>query len=283
MSPLDAALRYAAHGWPVFPCQPDGPRRKQPMTGRGFYDASTDSGKITTWWRRCPLAFVGVPTGEAIGAVVLDVDAKDPAANGFDSLDDLGHAILPETPMSHTASGGLHVFFANPERELKCSVGLLGPGLDVRATGGYIIAPTPDSGYHWDLHWNFRTVAPVIAPEWLWPPKLSRPVCSEPIRPVNGLSPYGAAAIEGACDAIAKAGPGLQERTLNAECFSIGTLAGAGGIPAAIALAALLRAGHAMQDHDPRYPWRTEEIDLKVRRAFNAGMANPREARRAVA
>ena len=121
------------------------------------------------------------------------------------------------------------------------------------------------------------------APEWLWPPSLSRPIPTEPIRPVTGLSPYAAAAIEAACQAIARAPHGQQERVLNAECFSIGTLCGAGAAPADIALAALLRAASTMPDYDPRLPWRPEEIDTKVRRAFDAGQANPREARRAVA
>jgi hypothetical protein len=97
------------------------------------------------------------------------------------------------------------------------------------------------------------------------------------------MSTYGEAAIGSACDAIVRAGPGEQERALNAECFSIGTLAGAGGVPADIALRALLQAAAAMPDHDPKRPWRPEETDFKVRRAFAAGHARPREVRRVVA
>jgi hypothetical protein len=73
-----------------------------------------------------------------------------------------------------------------------------------------------------------------------------------------------------------------RERALNAECFSVGTAAGAGLIPREIALRALLSAAASMPDHDRNRPWRPEEIDLKVRRAFAAGEANPREVRRAV-
>jgi AAA domain len=69
-------------------------------------------------------------------------------------------------------------------------------------------------------------------------------------------------------DAIAHAPAGEQERTLNAECSSIGTLAGAAAVPADLALSAPLRAGAAMPSHDPRHSWRPEEIDFKVRRAF---------------
>ncbi|MGH7093734.1 MAG: hypothetical protein ACREFB_09400, partial [Stellaceae bacterium] len=160
--------------------------------------------------------------------------------------------------------------------------GLLGPGLDIRATGGYIIVPSPDSGYVFDPILGIDTPL-ASAPAWLWPHRPSRPAPAAPIVPVVGLSPYGTAAIEGACDAIIKAGPGAQERTLNAETFSIGTLAGAGAIPADLALRALLRAASGMPDHDPHLPWRPEEIDLKVRRAFEHGFARPREVRRAVA
>jgi len=213
------------------------------------------------------------------GVVALDIDVKNPPTNGYDSLEDLGH-VLPATPMVHTLSCGLHVHFANPERELRCSAGLIGPGLDVRGDGGYVIVPSPGSGYEWDpIHGPDSALA--AAPQWLWPAKLSRPFPTRPIRPVTGLDHYGEAAIEAACNAIARAGPGEQERTLNAESFSIGTLAGAGAIPAGLALQAVLHAARSMPDHDPRWPWRAEEIDLKVRRSFNAGMTHPREVRRA--
>ena len=277
MTPLEAALHYAARAWPVFPCiAADGPNRKRPHTPHGFHDASLEPAVATTWWRRWPDALIGMPTGRKSGNWVLDIDVKQPQANGFDSLDDLGHAILPETPMVHTASGGLHVYFDAGERELKCSAGLLGPGLDIRGDGGYVILPSPGSGYWWDPQWNFGTVLLAPAPAWIWPPKLSRPISTEPIRPVVGLSPYGDAAIENAGNAIFGAPPGEQERTLNAECFSIGTLAGAGAVPETVALNALLRAAHAMPDHNASLPWRPEEIDQKVRRAFHAGMRHPR-------
>jgi hypothetical protein len=222
-----------------------------------------------------------VPTGKASGFVALDIDIKDDLANGFDSLDFLGHSVMPNTPAVHTASGGVHFYFAiSAKRELRNSAGLLGPGLDVRGEGGYVIVPSPGSGYEWDALLNFKTVPLASAPAWLWPPQLSRPRPSEPIRLVKGLSPYADGAINAACNAIVRAGPGEQERTLNAECFSIGTLCGAGAAPQDIALRALLRAGGAMSSYDARRPWRPEEIDLKVRRAFRAGVASPREVRR---
>jgi hypothetical protein len=285
MTPLEQALGYAEiHQIPIFPCRAKDAnlrkKRKSPYTARGFHDASLDPKVIALWWQHWPDALIGMPTGRVSRRWVLDIDVKDDSANGFDSLEDIGPAILPETPMVHTASGRLHVYFDAGDRELRSSAGLIGPGLDVRGERGYVILPSPGSDYWWDLQWNFDTAVPVAAPDWLWPPQPSRAPSTEmAIKPVVGLSPYGKAAIDGAVRAIMNAGHGQQERTLNAECFSIGTLAGAGVVRGDIALRALLFAAQRMPNYDPAWPWRDEEIDSKVRRAFNAGTRHPREAR----
>jgi hypothetical protein len=160
--PLDAALEYAGCGWPVFPCREREPGRKRPFTPRGFLDATTEAAIIERWWRQWPEALIGLPTGWPSGLAVLDIDVKDDRAKGFDTLEDLGH-VLPATPLAHTPSGGLHAYFAYPERELRCSVGSIGAGLDVRATGGYIIAPSPGSCYRWDPIYHFGSVTPARA------------------------------------------------------------------------------------------------------------------------
>src|SRR4051812_39651034 len=144
---LDAADLLAKRGWPVFPCHPG---NKRPRTLNGFHDASTDPAVIAGWWTLWPDSWIGTPTGEPIGAVVLDIDVKRPEANGYDTLDDLGFGILPDTPMAHTASGGLHLYFQIPPGGLRNTNGKrgrgIGPGLDWRGTGGYVILPSPGSG-----------------------------------------------------------------------------------------------------------------------------------------
>src|SRR5262249_30231815 len=75
---------------------------------------------------------------------------------------------------------------------------------------------------------------------------------------------------------IMTAPSGAQEATLNRECYSIGRLAGAGGVPVALALDLLLTAAQAMPSHDARRPWRPDDVEKKVRRSFNAGLAKPR-------
>jgi hypothetical protein len=300
---LDAALAYAARGRRVFPCHWQGERRKHPLTVHGLYDASPGPAIIDAWWRRWQRALIGAPTGRLSGFVVLDVDVKD--AYGFDTLDDLGFAILPDTPMVHTASGGLHLYFAPPDGvDLRNTEGAhgrgIGPGLDWRGAGGYVIAPSPGSGYQWDPHWNLGTVPLAPVPAALLPREVKRPpagacpraaqsadpragagLSDRPVRHTVGLSPYAEAALDSACRRIIAAPAGEQESTVNAECFKIGTLAGAGGIPADFARRALLHAAHRMPDYDRRRPWRAREIEAKVDRSLDAGMHQPRKARHA--
>jgi hypothetical protein len=82
-----------------------------------------------------------VPTGKKSGVVVLDVDVDD---GGLDSLAKLERAGTPAPKMARacTGGGGIHIFFRNPRgTEIRNSAGLLGPGLDVRGEGGYVVVP----------------------------------------------------------------------------------------------------------------------------------------------
>jgi hypothetical protein len=138
---VERALVYAAHGWPVFPCQPGG---KQPATRHGFLDATTDPDKITWWWRRHPAANLAIATGQP-GPDVLDVDQHGPAGNGFAAFNQLKRAGLTDRAgaLVATPSGGLHAYFAGSDQR---SGKLPRHHLDFRAQGGYIVAPPSQVG-----------------------------------------------------------------------------------------------------------------------------------------
>jgi hypothetical protein len=281
--PRGRIARSAPDDWPRFPCGAD----KNPLTPHGFYDATCDPTILDGWRRRWPNALWGVPTGDPIGAVVLDIDVKRPEANGYDTLDALGIGVLPDTPLAHTRSGGLHVYFVRPPGGLRNTGGArgcgIGPGLDWRGDGGYVILP-PSAGYSWDRHKNFETVSLTAVPTILVPriklvAETERP--SRPVERIPGLSPYAEVALDAAARAIGSAPPGQQEITLNAEAFSIGTLAGAGAIPVDFARKVLIWAARQMRDYDPTRPWRLGEIEFKVNRSFNDGMRHPRRTRHA--
>jgi Bifunctional DNA primase/polymerase, N-terminal len=215
---------------------------------------------------------------------VLDVDTKRPEANGYDTLDALGFAILRETPMVHTASGGLYIYFAPANSvEIGCTKGEkgrgTGRGLDWPGVGGYVIVPSTGSGYEWDPHWNFDTVGLAPVPAALLPRDPERPAAiASPVESTTGLSPYAEAALDSACRRIIAAPAGQQEATLNSECFSIGTLAGSDAIPMGFAHRILLWAARQVTDHDRRRPWRARDLENKVARAFEAGTRHPRNA-----
>jgi hypothetical protein len=183
-----AALRYAAKGWHVFPCWwptangcacgkgEECERKAKHPIGRavltGLLEATTDPTIIRSWWIQYPLANVAIRCGAESGIIVLDVDAYK---TGLDSLDALEakNGKLPYSIRARTGSGGgsVHILFQHPRdgsRISSNSSGKLGPGLDIKADGGYIIvAPSMHASggtYEW-VDEDDSTLEP--APAWL--------------------------------------------------------------------------------------------------------------------
>ena len=177
-----AALALAARRRPVFPCRPD----KRPYTSTGFKEASTEAAAIEGWWRRWPAALIGMPTGETSGLVVLDVDQR-PTVDGAQSLMELteAHGQLPDTVEALTPSGGRHVYFRWPGVVVRTTAGKLGPGLDVRGDGGYVIVPpseAPSGRYEWEGSNPAEGAAAM--PPWLL--ELCQARTREPLRVIDG-------------------------------------------------------------------------------------------------
>ncbi|MFC7580763.1 bifunctional DNA primase/polymerase [Schaalia naturae] len=134
-----AAREFASAGVPVFPCAAYG---KRPATGHGFHDATTNLDQIEAWWRQSPGANIGVPTGAASGAIVVDVDLHGPVdgRTGFDRAARAGLVNRWEL-LVRTPTGGLHAYYpATPGTEQR-SWQAGRAGIDFRGDGGYIIVP----------------------------------------------------------------------------------------------------------------------------------------------
>ena len=146
----DAALAYAARGWAVLPCQH---RDKAPLTPHGVHDAATDPAAIRAWWAKWPKANVGLACGPS-GLVVIDLDGE----TGSDSWAALKQRIgfNDDTALALTGRG-VHLYFRAPEGvPIGNDAGRkLGPGIDVKSAGGYVITPPSvhPSGkvYSWDV------------------------------------------------------------------------------------------------------------------------------------
>lgn len=154
---LEAAIRYAKAGWAVLPLQPRG---KAPLTPHGVKDATTDIETIRGWWRRWPHANLGLAVPS--GYLVVDLDSPDVYARL--RAEDLE---LPAT-VTATTGRGVHKWYSTGQLQVRNRVALL-PGIDIRAPGGYIVAPPSvhPSGaiYSWQVELRRSFIAP--CPEWL--------------------------------------------------------------------------------------------------------------------
>lgn len=149
---LAAALAYIGSNLPVFPlhyptrdgvcscgngaCEKVG---KHPMTPHGLKDATTDRQTIERWWSENPFANIGLPTGASSGVVVVDIDHRHDVLASLEVLEKkIG--TLPATLTSRTGAG-LHYFYKYPGVTVRSGVAVLGPGIDIRADGGYVVVP----------------------------------------------------------------------------------------------------------------------------------------------
>jgi hypothetical protein len=197
MSPLDAALDYAARGLRVLPVYPIIEARgrfackcfrtircehpgKHPMTRHGLKDASTDAAVVRQLWYCAPDANVGIACSAACCA--LDVD---PRHGGDATLAEIErqHGPLPVTWTTKTGGGGAHYFFRSANA-IHNSVEQLGAGLDIRGAGGYVVAPpsrhVSGNYYEWKPGHAPGEVPLATMPPWLLAPKHSRPSAPAP-------------------------------------------------------------------------------------------------------
>lgn len=142
---LDLALRYADAGLSVFPCRSD----KKPCTENGFHDATTDATKLKDLFKHHArtAAVVGIACGKS-GLVVIDADRPKPEKNNTDDglalfTEKYGDIIPANTPRIRTPHKGVHFWFKalTDGRVITNAPGNLPPNVDVRGSGGYVIAP----------------------------------------------------------------------------------------------------------------------------------------------
>jgi len=127
---LDAALSYAARGWPVLPL-----RGKIPLSPHGVKDATTDPEIIRAWLTRWPTCNIGIACGEVSDLLVVDVDARSGGLETIAGYD------LPPTLTVQTGGGGLHLYYQRPTVEVMGGKGRFGAGVDCQHDGRYVVAP----------------------------------------------------------------------------------------------------------------------------------------------
>lgn len=256
---LDCALRYATR-WCVFPCAPG---EKRPGTEHGCKDATRDEAQIRNWWTATPSANIGVATGAVSGIFVVDVDGDE----GLDALAEQAGRI-PGTLTQATPSGGYHLVFAYPA-EVGNTARKLGPLLDTRGDGGYIVV-APSSTEKGSYRWLNRVV-PAQLPGWLL--RLVRPAPRqerEHEKPDLGDSEgYVRAALSGECDRVSQAVQGARNHTLNEAAFNLGTLVATGALASETVYDALTQAAYQAGLGE-------REARRTIASGLTAGTKNPR-------
>lgn len=261
----DVAAGIASElGWSVFPLRPSS---KAPATRDGFHAATTDTDLIGRWWKRCPTMNVGIATG-ASRLLVIDLDVKtdDGLANWYA----LGaaHAGWTDTAVVSTPSGGEHWYFTlEPGWAIRNSAGRLAAGIDVRADGGYVVAPpsqTPSGPYDAT---NDHPAAP--APDWLIALLRQPPRPRVPLLPDRTRGGYGDAALDGELGRLAIAREGTRNDTLVRSAFRLGQLVAGGTLDERHVVAELLTVAL-------RIGLAEHEAVATITSGLNAGMRQPR-------
>ncbi|MYV42908.1 hypothetical protein GT030_29595 [Streptomyces sp. SID1328] len=263
-------MTWLARGVPVIPCSRTDKGALVPGFGR---DASaeqlakfSDPEQVWAWWSgRFKRAHVGLLTGRGAdgrGLVVIDLDAPKPdmpplegrwagCMHGYDVLERLAREAGAELPETYTTESpsvgkpvpGAHLYFQQPEDGplIGCATGEgptaphLGPLVDVRGVGGYIIAAGSYSTAQGRPYQRVSApdVLPQELPEWLL--ELLRPAAPpaappRPPAPVRVLPTadraerYAGAALEGAAEDVAQAAEGERNRRLFAAARRLGEL-----------------------------------------------------------
>ncbi|GIH11798.1 DNA primase [Rhizocola hellebori] len=262
-----AALRYAAKGWPVFllghnkrpvancdACRDaDASHDREAcrcLTCHGLYAATRESRRIDIMFRLVPRPMLAIRTGLASRLVVVDVD---PDHGGEDTLTGLvSDDLCPPTLLVRTGSGGRHLYYRHPGGKAPCSQGRLGPGIDIRGDGGYVVAPP-------SIHPRTHT-----AYEWIraWPvaemPSALVKACQP--RPAPAPTPHSSAELghgegitspqrllESLLATIARAPEGKRRTTLYGAARGVARMVAVGAINRSDAWAVLTEAGRNAQ------------------------------------
>ncbi|KQX85342.1 hypothetical protein ASD51_34080 [Streptomyces sp. Root55] len=264
---LSVALTWVRRGIPVVPCSrtdkgalvPGFGKDKTPDEMAPFSDPDT----VTGWWSsgRFARAHVGLLTGRSTidgrGLVVVDLDMPKPGAEplegrwagcagGTDVLELLAReagADWPETYTVMTPSGGLHLYYRQPEDGplIGCATGQgeraphLGPLVDVRGVGGYVIAAGSYSAAQGRpyVRQSPAHLLPQQVPGWLLellrPAVVAAPVRQQVPRPVvcgtSRADRYASAALVGELGKTAGAPEGERNRQLFASARRLAELA----------------------------------------------------------
>ncbi|MBS3813018.1 bifunctional DNA primase/polymerase [Candidatus Bipolaricaulota bacterium] len=136
---LESALHYRnEYGFPVIPVNITSENKTPHVSWKKYQDELPNEEQIHKWWNWWPNAGVGIVTGKVSGLLVLDVDTDE----GWEYVREEKRIGSEPTPVVRTGSGH-HIYYKHPDEQVKNEVRLGEEkyGLDIRAEGGFVVAP----------------------------------------------------------------------------------------------------------------------------------------------
>jgi hypothetical protein len=282
---LRVALSHAARGWRVFPLRSDD---KRPAVADWENRATADPDRIGQCWSAGRFG-IGVACGPS-DLLVLDLDLSKPGqdtggpADGRATLavvcDSAGQPIPADTYTVTTGSGGTHLYYRQPSPggQLRNTAGRIGPLVDTRGAGGYVVAAGSTVAGR-----PYRVLAdrdPAPLPGWLHALlQPSRPAAPPPAGPVDlgtgRAAAYLAAAVDDEVRRVATAPDRQHNHTLYTAALLLGQFVAGGALAEHIVRDALLgaarqRAISAGCDCTER------EADKTITSGLRAGARRPR-------
>lgn len=184
---------YIKCQFPIFPIVTGG---KRPLTQNGYKSATTDLSIIEGMHYSAPNSNWAMRTGERTkggsGILVIDIDRK---SGGFDTWEFLrtDNPEPIETIVVDTGSGGQHWWFRQPDGlDIACGTGVLGPGIDIRANGGYALIPPSETDQPYCYRIGPREAELADLPEWLYQIIVEKQKSSSPVpERIDGSVPQG--------------------------------------------------------------------------------------------
>jgi hypothetical protein len=151
-------------------CRSPGKHPHGRLALNGVYSSTGDTAAIRDLFRADPRMNYGLAMGGELNLICVDIDPRnDGDATYYDLCEAHGDGAFPKTFTVRTGGDGWHRLYRMPE-EIKAATGelkaKLGPGVDVKAQGGYIVGAGSShvSGKSYEVEEN-EYIAP--APEWI--------------------------------------------------------------------------------------------------------------------
>jgi len=152
---LTAALYYLnTLNYSVIPVGKD---KKPLIKWEGYQKTKATEDEVKAWFDKWPEANIGIVTGMVSDLAVIDIDTQE----GMEAIQEY----LPDTmvaPICTTPKGGRHIYFRCPDAKLANNARVI-PGCDLRANGGYVVAPPSvngeGKGYEWIADFKINKVS----------------------------------------------------------------------------------------------------------------------------